>query len=785
MTKNKEKKLAKGDNMAEKIFLEIDAKTAQAAKNLTKFGRTATKTMEGIQSSLSGVKLLAGGVVGFLAGRKIIQGLEKITKAASVQEDAINSVNTAMKTSGEFTEAASIRMQEYASQIQQTSIYGDELILNQLALAKAFGASNEQAEKIVTAATELAAATGKSLDEATRQVSKTLGGFAGELGEVNPAIKALTAEQLQAGQAAEILIKQYSGSALSKINTYSGAVQQLTNVQGDLLEELGFLITRNPIVIEGVKKLTDFFGEMIKVVQANQEGIGELVSKGFKKMISAVPALLKSLKFVSDAYDGIKLAIDLSLQAFIDMALFAAKAANLATWNPLEALQETLTGKELPNKTRDMVRELEALKKASEDSFGDNIGANAFTKTLDEAIKKAESLTDEINKIPDKTINVNVNTQVNGTDKAVAEVKKDIEGMFDLNFGVSGPGITPDKTAPGFTQEGPKQASFWENAAATMSQAFDTQMEKMNVGSTIADGFSAALSGKQGAQKLIAAGVEAAGMMAGIPGLGQIADQLMTLGPEGAKQMVIGFAEALPDLIIILVEALTEAAPAFMERMVEVLLIEGGLERIVVALLQAVPRIAYKMSEAMVRNLNSGFVAISERFGLNLTRTFQIPGWVEDLKRYVNGLTKTPDWMSKFQLSTPAWMTRLEELFNWLPNAIRKATGQGGGGSTIGGTTGAVANKIKSLYSSKGGVVYAADGFVPRGTDTVPAMLTPGERVLSVSQNASFEAMPVLLAQILQVLGQPMTTSTSIEIDGNKLADVILQLNRQNQRLTA
>lgn len=45
----------------------------------------------------------------------------------------------------------------------------------------------------------------------------------------------------------------------------------------------------------------------------------------------------------------------------------------------------------------------------------------------------------------------------------------------------------------------------------------------------------------------------------------------------------------------------------------------------------------------------------------------------------------------------------------------------------------------ESEYFSKGGVVYAASGFRPRGTDTVPAMLTPGERVLSVEQNRQFE----------------------------------------------
>lgn len=48
----------------------------------------------------------------------------------------------------------------------------------------------------------------------------------------------------------------------------------------------------------------------------------------------------------------------------------------------------------------------------------------------------------------------------------------------------------------------------------------------------------------------------------------------------------------------------------------------------------------------------------------------------------------------------------------------------------------------ESMGMAAGGVVpaYAAGGlFVPRGTDTVPAMLTPGERVLTVSQNRAFE----------------------------------------------
>jgi hypothetical protein len=43
---------------------------------------------------------------------------------------------------------------------------------------------------------------------------------------------------------------------------------------------------------------------------------------------------------------------------------------------------------------------------------------------------------------------------------------------------------------------------------------------------------------------------------------------------------------------------------------------------------------------------------------------------------------------------------------------------------------------------SSTGVQYLATGgevMAPRGTDTVPAMLTPGERVLNVQQNETYE----------------------------------------------
>jgi hypothetical protein len=56
-----------------------------------------------------------------------------------------------------------------------------------------------------------------------------------------------------------------------------------------------------------------------------------------------------------------------------------------------------------------------------------------------------------------------------------------------------------------------------------------------------------------------------------------------------------------------------------------------------------------------------------------------------------------------------------------------------GGGITIGGEVGKAAETVKSWFAAGGEVpLYAAAGvMVPRGTDTVPAMLTPGEFVMS------------------------------------------------------
>jgi hypothetical protein len=127
--------------------------------------------------------------------------------------------------------------------------------------------------------------------------------------------------------------------------------------------------------------------------------------------------------------------------------------------------------------------------------------------------------------------------------------------------------------------------------------------------------------------------------------------------------------------------------------------------------------------------------------------------------------------------------------------------GGGGGGGFLGQVGGAISNAGKSLGFAKGGIVpkYAANGmFVPKGTDTVPAMLTAGELVVPrdttselqrflANQNTggSNNETTAMLMSILQTVQKPIEVSSSVEVNQQAFANIILQLNRQNMRLTA
>lgn len=287
--------------MAEKIEFDLEVKNNGLSKALDEGNKKAFSLEKSLETALG---VFGGGVAlkGFeLLGQAIqvsIDYAKESIKAFSEQEDALNKLGQALKASGSFSEGAINDFSAYASELQRTSKFGDEVVLSQLALAKSFGATNERSKDLVTAAANLSAVFGGSLDENVTKLGKTLSGEVGRLGQLIPELKGLTKAQLEAGDAALIINSKFGGAAASELNTYSGSVVALNNAFSDLQEEIGGLIVSTFDLGGANSGLKFIYEEITTAIQdyniAQQRSDGNLTES--ERSIQQLKDSLNSLK---------------------------------------------------------------------------------------------------------------------------------------------------------------------------------------------------------------------------------------------------------------------------------------------------------------------------------------------------------------------------------------------------------------------------------------------------------------------------------------------------------
>lgn len=231
-------------------------------------------------------------------------------KAFSEQEDAINRLGQSLRASGEFSNSAIEDFSRFATELQRTSKFGDEVVLSQLALAKSFGASNSEAKNLVTAAANLSATFGGSLEDNLEKLGKTLSGTAGRLAQFIPELKTLTAEQLRSADAADIINSKFGGAAAAELNTYSGSVAAAGNAFSDLQEELGRLLAKNDLTkgfISGItsgfqgattvlKNFTDALGVGLSPIDEQRNKLKEL-GEEYNKLEDSINSTKKNIDF--------------------------------------------------------------------------------------------------------------------------------------------------------------------------------------------------------------------------------------------------------------------------------------------------------------------------------------------------------------------------------------------------------------------------------------------------------------------------------------------------------
>lgn len=204
---------------------------------------------------------LLGAVIAAGVGlAKLFKILRDGAAAFAESERAISKLESSLRSAGSFTVAASKNIQAFANDLQASTTATQSQILELVALAKSFGASNEQAKALAATSLDFAAGAQLNATEAVRRLGRALQGSAADVANFAPAIRNLTREQLLLGEATTLVAEQFKGQAAAALGTYLGVVQNLANAQTRLDEAQGELIIGSAELRESIltqARLTD------------------------------------------------------------------------------------------------------------------------------------------------------------------------------------------------------------------------------------------------------------------------------------------------------------------------------------------------------------------------------------------------------------------------------------------------------------------------------------------------------------------------------------------------
>ncbi len=221
----------------------FDRAMKKAQKNIKKFGNNLKKTGKNLTQNLT-LPLVAVGVAG--------------VRAFDKQEKAIAQVEAGLKSTGNQVGITSEELQKMAADLQKTTLFGDEEIL-QGATAQLLTFTNIAGEQFVRTqevALDLATRLDGDLKSASIMLGKALNDPVANLSALSRAgiqfsteqkdlVKSLV-ETNRLADAQTIILneleKQYGGSAEAAAKAGLGPIQQLGNVLSDISEDIGAIL---------------------------------------------------------------------------------------------------------------------------------------------------------------------------------------------------------------------------------------------------------------------------------------------------------------------------------------------------------------------------------------------------------------------------------------------------------------------------------------------------------------------------------------------------------------
>jgi hypothetical protein len=303
--------------MAEKLEFDLAVKNNQLDKALDSSAKKAF-SLEGALETAIGV---LGGGLAIKAFDSLIGGFDSLIavgkeaiKGAAENEVAVNNLTNSLARAGLATDGVAKNLIAYSEGLENTTTLEAEAALGSLSLlASLTKLDSEGLKSATTAAADLATVLGIDLESATRLVAKGAEGNVEAFKRYGIEIKKGTTDSETFSNLLGELNGRFGGAAASQLNTYTGALNALGISYGKILDPVGEIITKNPIVIALFNEIKNSIGEAGKEVNGFVPGLQTLVKEGFI-------ALSVSAQIALDALDGITIVLKVLYGTFQNLS---------------------------------------------------------------------------------------------------------------------------------------------------------------------------------------------------------------------------------------------------------------------------------------------------------------------------------------------------------------------------------------------------------------------------------------------------------------------------------
>lgn len=271
------KEVAQETKKATDTVAKSTDKMADSVEKNTKLGKLAFADFIGGFASGLALKALDA-VSGAIKGAFNSIVTDSVAAAQEAEATAAK-LGNAFRLIGVDAKSGGAALQELTDELVRTTAVGDDAVISVGAtIATIAKLSGPELAKATQNAVDLSAALGIDLQTAATAVSKAANGQVESLGRLGIHLKSTGDKSIDAANAMAELEKRFGGSAAAAAGTFGGRMAQLANAFGEVQEAIGGVITTNPVILAGIKMLSDAFMDLSKWVTTNSSEISDVLS---------------------------------------------------------------------------------------------------------------------------------------------------------------------------------------------------------------------------------------------------------------------------------------------------------------------------------------------------------------------------------------------------------------------------------------------------------------------------------------------------------------------------